>query len=385
MALYISFIRTLKSILLILLTLALLSAILYAGLNPKGYKFTNAVTWIENRPGINLGKYSYIYTHLDKNWIANHKKETGCFSIEMATKPENYKMNRFTFILSMHSGKDKDQLLIGQWRSYIIVMNGNDYSGRCKTPKISINMEKDKLQEIFLTITSDIKGTKVYVDGQLVKTNPHLALKIPQSDRTILTLGNSVYARHSWLGQIYGLAYYDHLLLKENAASHFKTWSENKIFTGQKESGPSLLYTFNEKQGNKIIEHITGKYHLKIPERIAPVRKNILLPDFSDLELNYNTIEDIILNFLGFIPLGLVLSVTIKRVRNKFGKRNILIIVAFCFLVSLTIEIIQAWIPSRSSSIIDLVLNTTGALCGSFCYYLFLKIRNRKKIKQFVR
>jgi glycopeptide antibiotics resistance protein len=35
-----------------------------------------------------------------------------------------------------------------------------------------------------------------------------------------------------------------------------------------------------------------------------------------------------------------------------------------CFLLSLAIELAQAWIPSRSSQMLDLMLNTLGGATG---------------------
>jgi len=53
--------------------------------------------------------------------------ELNGFSIIIAFKPESFREEGFNFILSIHNGKNCDQLLVGQWRSYIIIMNGDDY------------------------------------------------------------------------------------------------------------------------------------------------------------------------------------------------------------------------------------------------------------------
>jgi glycopeptide antibiotics resistance protein len=45
-----------------------------------------------------------------------------------------------------------------------------------------------------------------------------------------------------------------------------------------------------------------------------------------------------------------------------------LITMALCFAISLSIEIVQAWLPSRSSQTLDVILNTTGALIGAMIY-----------------
>jgi glycopeptide antibiotics resistance protein len=82
--------------------------------------------------------------------------------------------------------------------------------------------------------------------------------------------------------------------------------------------------------------------------------------------------EDIIINLLGFLPLGFILDATLIKLGRIFEKRYLLITVSFCFTASLIIEIAQAWIPSRSSDILDLILNTPGALIGAIILKFFI-------------
>jgi glycopeptide antibiotics resistance protein len=58
------------------------------------------------------------------------------------------------------------------------------------------------------------------------------------------------------------------------------------------------------------------------------------------------------------------------------GKHGQLMTVVFGLLLSLTIEIIQSWMPTRYSSILDLVLNTSGTLAGATIYKTVLHMAN---------
>ena len=71
------------------------------------------------------------------------------------------------------------------------------------------------------------------------------------------------------------------------------------------------------------------------------------------------------LNLIGFIPFGFILAATLIKFGGTFEKHYFLITVLFCFTVSLIIEVLQAWMPSRSSSMPDLIFNTLGALIGA--------------------
>ncbi|MBW1930693.1 MAG: VanZ family protein [Deltaproteobacteria bacterium] len=59
---------------------------------------------------------------------------------------------------------------------------------------------------------------------------------------------------------------------------------------------------------------------------------------------------------------------TFVRNRGFYKKRYIVAAVAVCFALSLAREVLQSWIPSRSSDCLDLVLNTLGTLLGAMIF-----------------
>lgn len=73
---------------------------------------------------------------------------------------------------------------------------------------------------------------------------------------------------------------------------------------------------------------------------------------------------DISTNIILFIPLGL--GVAARVLRGGFRRRNIAAIVATIIglALSLTVELLQLYLPERDPSLIDLITNTTGALIG---------------------
>ena len=105
------------------LSVLVLFVILFFGLRPKDFSFSNSISRIEGQAGIRFAKYGIAYTDPIKEWRkANGFGENG-FSIEIAVKPLNYE-DGFNFIFALHNGDDRNQFLLGQWRSWIIVMNG---------------------------------------------------------------------------------------------------------------------------------------------------------------------------------------------------------------------------------------------------------------------
>ena len=158
-------------------------------------------------------------------------------------------------------------------------------------------------------------------------------------------------------------------------------WQRDKNFSFAEKGKPAVLYLFDERRGKRAFDHGGGKLHLEIPPRMHTLEKIILSPPWIELESNRNYFVDIIVNIIGFIPLGFVLSAILIGINGTSKKPGVLMTVASCFILSLAIEIIQAWMPSRTSSMLDLMSNTSGALIGSVVYLLFVSLGEKWKIR----
>ena len=74
---------------------------------------------------------------------------------------------------------------------------------------------------------------------------------------------------------------------------------------------------------------------------------------------------DVIINVLGFVPLGFLAMGLPAEMRRTGFWQSLGWVVAFCLCVSLCIEIVQYFLPGRSSSMVDVLTNTLGALVGA--------------------
>ena len=95
---------------------------------PRGFRLVNRVSWIKDRPGIHFSRFGIAYTHPLDGLNAPRKYEPDEFSVEIALKSASYSGRRFEFIMALHNGEDSEQLLVAKWRSWLIVMNGDDYA-----------------------------------------------------------------------------------------------------------------------------------------------------------------------------------------------------------------------------------------------------------------
>src|SRR5690606_10057558 len=71
---------------------------------------------------------------------------------------------------------------------------------------------------------------------------------------------------------------------------------------------------------------------------------------------------DLVLNILVYMPLGLLLVMSLRRLLSVFYA--LLAAVLIGGVISFTLEILQHYIPARVPSLIDLVTNLTGIVLG---------------------
>lgn len=77
----------------------------------------------------------------------------------------------------------------------------------------------------------------------------------------------------------------------------------------------------------------------------------------------YLTRSDIITNLVIYVPFGALLAILLKR---HFTSTKTVILVFICgFFISLTLEYIQFFLPGRVTSLVDILLNSSGALIGA--------------------
>ena len=160
------------------------------------------------------------------------------FRVEIALKPAIFDGNGFTFVWVLHGGNDRNQLVMGQWRSHYYVMNGDDYDHSRKIKRISADAASPPNEKQFVTITTGPEGSRIYFDGRLLRTKKDLALKIPTGDKVRLVIGNSVNGKHSWRGDVYGLALYRQPLTESEVAHHFDSWSKEQNFSFAEKDKP---------------------------------------------------------------------------------------------------------------------------------------------------
>lgn len=85
---------------------------------------------------------------------------------------------------------------------------------------------------------------------------------------------------------------------------------------------------------------------------------------------NASSFEDLVNNILLFIPLGFSYTALLHNINIKPINKFLTLIIISAGL-SLTVEILQIFLPSRSPTPADIVNNTLGGIVGMICFYIW--------------
>lgn len=87
-----------------------------AGLNPREFAFDNKVEWLPDRHGIRFGEYAIAHSEPVLTAVQARRLTASGFTLEIALELTRRDTGGFEFIAAFHSGNDRSQLVIGQWR-----------------------------------------------------------------------------------------------------------------------------------------------------------------------------------------------------------------------------------------------------------------------------
>jgi glycopeptide antibiotics resistance protein len=133
---------------------------------------------------------------------------------------------------------------------------------------------------------------------------------------------------------------------------------------GQDEQ-PRALYLFGERDGY-IVHNQLGSTDLIIPARYLVLHSPFLALPWRHYHPTWSYWEDVGINIVGFIPLGYFLVAYFSAVRaTRFAAPAVVLL---GFFMSLSIESLQAYLPTRDSGMNDLITNTSGTLLGVLLY-----------------
>jgi VanZ family protein len=338
--------------------LLVLCGMLLAGLLPlRGPR--NGVTWLGNQNGVRLSGHSTLWSS-GSFGVLDGGKGDSC-SIEIWLQPGLPRDS--SIIFSFSTPENPLELTLHQYRSLLIVetrVPGGWY------PASIIGAEGVFHQgtPVFVTISSGPQQTVMYANGVLARTFP--GSRIGPDCRGRVVVGTSPIMDLSWRGQVRGLAFYGTELTADQAREHYETWTSGGSPAISEPEHAVGLYLFNERSGDVVHNSIATGINLEIPVRYRLVHQIFLQPFWHEYKPTGSYWKDILINVVGFMPLGFFFFAYWSSVRPI--RHAALVTTALGFAVSLTIELLQSQIPTRDSGTTDLFTNTLGTILGIQLY-----------------
>jgi VanZ family protein len=338
--------------------MSLLCGILTLGLWPF-HRPKNEVAWLGNENGLRFGGYGTIWSS-GTFQMAGSQDEASC-SLEIWLQP-GLTSDSNTF-LAFSTPENPLQFSLHQNLSNLILERENR-GDRHRARVISIDGIFNQTKSIFITITSGTHETAMYVDGALARAFPGFWLGKDFTGQ--LVIGTSPVATDGWPGQLRGIAIYHQELAAEQVVKHYETWTTQGVPELIGNERMVALYLFNEHGGSVVHNAVRSGIDLYIPKRFSLLDQVFLKPFWREYEPSWGYWRDIVLNVVAFIPLGFFFCSYWSSVRPII--RPALAATVLGLAVSLTIEILQSYLPTRSSGTTDLITNTLGAFLGVRLY-----------------
>ena len=339
-----------------------LAAILVAGLWPF-HAPRNDVTWLGSGQGVFFGDYGSIVS--SGVFKARGSKVDASCSLEIWLQPAV--LDDSSTILAFY-GPENDHVPFALRQSLgdlVLMRTSLNQLRRTRSAKLYVDDLFSQRKRVFVTITSGEEGTAIYADGALVKTSS--TFKLSSQDLTgQLILGNAPVTTDNWSGQVKSLAIYSRDLTAAEVSQHFENWSKNEPSGMATNAGVVALYAFNEDSGNAVHNLVDSATDLVIPKRFFVLHEQFLERPWSEFYGGWSYWGNVAINIAGFIPLGVVFCLYCSLLRRF--EYPVAVTIALGFAVSLTIEVGQAFLPTRNSGMTDLVTNTLGTAIGALVY-----------------
>jgi hypothetical protein len=349
----------------LLLIVALLAAVmLLVGLNPRGFDGSNGVTWNDDADAGARFKRGIAYTPalLRSDMLADGGRQW-TWHAALDTVPRD--SAGFAIAAVLYSGRDDAQIQIAQWRQTLVVMAGNDYARWLPGQRLTYELAPHA-QALVVSVVHDADGVGLYVDGEPISRDSRAswpAIGAPEPARLIL--GGTVTGQHAWRGSVRWTSLIDRALSAEEVKLALAERQQHPA--DGRADGALLDFDLRAGPGRRVPSGGSLDVDLRIPATFQPpVLRALSWPDVLWPPSRAMAI-DITVNLLGFMPFGFFAAWLCHALGYRV-RVALMLTLAGALLLSLTIELAQVWLPTRDSSLLDLVMNGLGAAAGAVAF-----------------
>jgi hypothetical protein len=337
-------------------SIAVLGIILCLGLWPF-HSPRNQVSWIKNADGLAFKRYGTVFSL--GSISATNSDDFARRSVEAWVRPEPW--HSFSFL----SFYDPDESLTLSMRQSDVDFELTGFvlnSGRePEQAKLYVDKAFHRRAAVFVAVTSGAEGIGVYLNGVLARRAPGLRI-VRGAFEGRLILGDAPINPDGWRGDIRGVAVYNTTLSNAQIVTHYRSWKNTGRPNVTDAERIAALYLMREGAGNTVHDETRPGTDLVIPRDYTVIDKIALEPIWKEFEVSSSYARAAMKNIVGFMPLGFCFYGFLVACQ---WKRPLLATILSGFFVSLTIEVLQAFLPTRDSGTTDLVTNTLGTWTGA--------------------
>lgn len=350
---------------------AICVGMLITGLWPFDFRPLNKVVWLDDRNGVNFYGYATIIGSSAWNKEQESLFPEKAISLELWLHPLT-EAGSLPRILTLYDERKPYIFFLGQWKSELIIRIRMDDPAARKPGKpyqemgISNALLKDR--DAFITVTSGKEGAVIYINGKFAKSYPHHQLLSAYNGEPVrLVLGNLTTGESYWTGYLSGLAIYNRVLTAKQAFSSYQKWVQ-KGAPSVEANSCIAMFSFDERKGTIVHDHVNSDNQLAMPEIFKPVKLTVLHFSWNDFQWNRPFIQDVMINIVGFIPFGFFCAGLLVKTHRFKISANYMITILLGFGLSLAIELMQVYLPTRDSSLTDVICNVLGTIIGLILY-----------------
>ena len=335
---------------------ATLGVILTLGLWP----FTaprNAVAWIPGSNGILFGDPGTAVSRPDFPLTA--PREAPC-SLEIWVRPARTQASGT--LAAFYTPRNPESFALRQSLSDLALQRSGPGPSR-----FYVNDVFRAGRPVILTISSGPHGTAVYADGVLRRAVS--GFRIDAADCAgRLVIGTRPTDNDNWSGALRGLAIYHSEIDPAEARRHYEAWSRDGQPALDAGDACAALFLFDERGGDWAYDRNPAGPDLFLPDQYEIQDQAFLKPFWKEFELSWSYFRGAVKNIVGFVPLGFLYYAwfAVKAPARRAVWKTLLL----GFAVSLTIEVLQGFLPTRDSGTTDLITNTLGTWLGVLLFRL---------------
>ena len=320
--------------------------------------------WIEGSRGLRFAPYGIAFVQEPVVGSSSTVDLSKPFSIRLEIRPRDEPRDSIPRILSAYDNDGQEFFFVGQWKTNLVIWiltESGPSSGRYRETETA-GLRKDASRKYFLRFTDS--GLTILDGGALLETAPEIRPSLIKRHRgTRLVLGNSPSGQDPWTGEITSLSILPMALSPQE-----------RVPLGPE---PAIRYRFTEGRGTICRNEGSPGHDLVIPTRFRAPFKGVLAPTWKLERWNLEFWEDVVVNVFGFVPFGFVLFAWIRKSRPTAGFTAGFVAVCLGGIVSLVIELLQVYLPSRDSSLTDVITNVLGTWLGVMLCVGFSRVRSR--------